>query len=856
MTGSRGKAGKASPESAAALLHDANDLGEEGARARERADAAQARAGELSAEYERAQREHEERVRRRDGESVEEFNARVAAQTSKEAEEQRNKLKTDAEAQANVATKERAKAAALADTEARAREDHAKQVEEVKRQNPTDGEKRYWEAVERERNDRERAARQAPAPDVRTYRNTRDAIREDRNDSKAVARDERRGDRERGGGTLAERARELAEQIRSESAAQAARLASLGRLDDRQKELEGKKGEGKRLSAVERKELRNLQRDQARRNKERQKIAKRKQAQIRALARLVARLIRQSPSLPASAAKPSVAAIAEIWLALLWLLWTLDLLVRARGPAAVLRLLTLGEDAVAAELASLLAPAPQPEMDGVVWAPHSHAPSAYLVDAGAWDSALAVVRTAPQGVGALVSDADPEAPPQVPLETGVPCPMPPCRCDPPCPAGEVCRCVAKAPPKSPPAGPGSDTPTDPGKGNGGGGGGGGNGGGNGGGEGGPGGPGGDGHRYGFGEKTNDDDTVTVAGGPEPGPDGDGVTTTLPEPVPETPSPGPCQPRISEAEARERIARIFATMHLEVLRLRAAHARDILRVIDDLTSRERRGRDRSPPPVGDFPYGASELPLQEGAGRRGLLSLQSLISHALGALNDAFESALSVVVEMALHAMLEVLELLCPDRYDEIVAFLASLGEAVADVGGDLNAVVAQFGAFLKDSLDVSDETADLCTEALRTAGIVVGIAAFWKALGRFAKKIGDQLRRRRRRGPDRDGDRERKRSGLPSEGLPRPSVTDPTLQNAVEQLYRPGAKVGSGSTADAIRHELATGARVGGKSHIQKGQEYVRHLEDWLKKSPTASASDRAAAQAILDDLRNALGGK
>lgn len=94
-------------------------------------------------------------------------------------------------------------------------------------------------------------------------------------------------------------------------------------------------------------------------------------------------------------------------------------------------------------------------------------------------------------------------------------------------------------------------------------------------------------------------------------------------------------------------------------------------------------------------------------------------------------------------------------------------------------------------------------------------------------------------------------------GVSRPTVSDPKLQNLMGDLYK-GANeskpVGTGSTADAIRYEKQTGQPVGGKWHTQKGLEYVRALEKWLSKNPKASPSDRAAAQAVLDDLRDALG--
>ncbi|MFP1528246.1 type IV secretion protein Rhs [Escherichia coli] len=90
---------------------------------------------------------------------------------------------------------------------------------------------------------------------------------------------------------------------------------------------------------------------------------------------------------------------------------------------------------------------------------------------------------------------------------------------------------------------------------------------------------------------------------------------------------------------------------------------------------------------------------------------------------------------------------------------------------------------------------------------------------------------------------------------------NPTLQieigkNIIDDLYRPNAKVGSGSTADAVRYELATGEKVGGRGHVLKAQDYTRALQDWLDKNPTASPGDRAAAENVLQDLQNALGGK
>ena len=92
--------------------------------------------------------------------------------------------------------------------------------------------------------------------------------------------------------------------------------------------------------------------------------------------------------------------------------------------------------------------------------------------------------------------------------------------------------------------------------------------------------------------------------------------------------------------------------------------------------------------------------------------------------------------------------------------------------------------------------------------------------------------------------------------MEKPDVKDSELKNIMDDLYRPNAKIGSGSTADAVRYEAATGQNVGGKLHLEKAKNYVKALESWLKRNPTASSADRAAAENVLRDLQNALRGK
>jgi hypothetical protein len=93
--------------------------------------------------------------------------------------------------------------------------------------------------------------------------------------------------------------------------------------------------------------------------------------------------------------------------------------------------------------------------------------------------------------------------------------------------------------------------------------------------------------------------------------------------------------------------------------------------------------------------------------------------------------------------------------------------------------------------------------------------------------------------------------------LPKPNVTDPKLRNLVDNLYKGTTnpnRIGTGTTADAVRAELATGQSTAGRFHIQKAEETVRGLQNWLQKHPDASYSDRLVAQSLLDDLLKALG--
>lgn len=92
--------------------------------------------------------------------------------------------------------------------------------------------------------------------------------------------------------------------------------------------------------------------------------------------------------------------------------------------------------------------------------------------------------------------------------------------------------------------------------------------------------------------------------------------------------------------------------------------------------------------------------------------------------------------------------------------------------------------------------------------------------------------------------------------MEKPAVSDPTLSRLIDPLYRPNATVGSGSTAAAVRQELATGQPVGGAFHSKKAQDGILALQHWLNKNPTAKPGDRAAAENIIRDMSNSLRGQ
>jgi hypothetical protein len=86
------------------------------------------------------------------------------------------------------------------------------------------------------------------------------------------------------------------------------------------------------------------------------------------------------------------------------------------------------------------------------------------------------------------------------------------------------------------------------------------------------------------------------------------------------------------------------------------------------------------------------------------------------------------------------------------------------------------------------------------------------------------------------------------------NAKDPKLKNAIDNLYRPNAKLGSGSTMDAYRYEQHTGQLLSPKGHGQKLFDRRTQLQKMLR-NPNLSTGDKKIVKDLLIDIQNALSG-
>ena len=85
-------------------------------------------------------------------------------------------------------------------------------------------------------------------------------------------------------------------------------------------------------------------------------------------------------------------------------------------------------------------------------------------------------------------------------------------------------------------------------------------------------------------------------------------------------------------------------------------------------------------------------------------------------------------------------------------------------------------------------------------------------------------------------------------------VSNTKLQNIINNLYKPGAQIGDGSTMDALRYEIQTGLKVGGRQHAIKSFESRNGLLR-LWRSGKLNPTERSVVKQLLIDLQDALSG-
>lgn len=81
-------------------------------------------------------------------------------------------------------------------------------------------------------------------------------------------------------------------------------------------------------------------------------------------------------------------------------------------------------------------------------------------------------------------------------------------------------------------------------------------------------------------------------------------------------------------------------------------------------------------------------------------------------------------------------------------------------------------------------------------------------------------------------------------------ISNKKLKSTIDKLWRPNAKVGSGSTGDAIRAEKQGTKFEGSSDHTQKAKEGLNTMRDLLKGNQgELNEKDRKAVFEVIDDL-------
>ncbi len=86
-----------------------------------------------------------------------------------------------------------------------------------------------------------------------------------------------------------------------------------------------------------------------------------------------------------------------------------------------------------------------------------------------------------------------------------------------------------------------------------------------------------------------------------------------------------------------------------------------------------------------------------------------------------------------------------------------------------------------------------------------------------------------------------------------PHIKNPKVSNLIHFLHRPYTVHGNGSTADAVRHELATGELLSKHSHLEKAITARDKLSFFLSHRELVGDEEREFIQHIRNDLQKAL---
>lgn len=82
-------------------------------------------------------------------------------------------------------------------------------------------------------------------------------------------------------------------------------------------------------------------------------------------------------------------------------------------------------------------------------------------------------------------------------------------------------------------------------------------------------------------------------------------------------------------------------------------------------------------------------------------------------------------------------------------------------------------------------------------------------------------------------------------------ATEEDTASLIDELYRPGATIGDGGLADALRYEKQTGQLLSKTGHLTKVKERIRSIEKMLSKNP--NHPDRSLLLALKNSLEKAL---